>query len=73
MGGDMPWFIIQSERKTSTVYIVEAEDAETATIGKKESEYLGYFDSETTGVQVNGPFKNADDALESDFAFVDGR
>jgi hypothetical protein len=69
----MPWFIIQSERKTSTVYIIEAEDAEAATSEKTESEYLGYFDGETTGVQVIGPFKSEDDALESDFAFVDGR
>jgi hypothetical protein len=69
----MPWFIIQSERKTSTVYITEAEDAEAAISGKKESEYLGYFDTETTGVQVIGPFKSEDDAVESDFAFVDGR
>ena len=69
----MPWFIIQSERKTSTVYIIEAEDAEAATGGEKESKYLGYFDGETTGVQVIGPFKSEDDALGSDFAFVDGR
>lgn len=69
----MPWFIFQSERKTLTVHIIEAENAEAATSGKKESEHLGYFDAETTGVHVFGPFKSEDDALESDFAFVDGR
>jgi len=69
----MPWFIIQSERKTSTVYIVEADDAATAVSGENEADYLGYFDSETTGMQVIGPFKSQDDALESDFAFVDGQ
>ena len=69
----MPWFIIQSERKTLTIYLVEAENAETAAHEDLEPGYLGYFDAEVAGAQVFGPFENADDALASDFAFVNGR
>ena len=69
----MPWFIIQSERKTLTVYAVEAENIEIATTESKAGEYLGYFDGETIGGQVFGPFTSRADALASDSAFVDGR
>jgi hypothetical protein len=69
----MPWFIVQSERKTLTIYLVEAEDSEAAAQNVDKGEYLGYFDDETTGVNVVGPFETEEDALNDDSAYVDGQ
>ena len=72
-GRNMPWFIVQSERKTLTIYLVEAEDSEAAAQNVEDGDYLGYFDDETTDVNVVGPFETEEDALNDDSAYVDGR
>jgi hypothetical protein len=69
----MPWFIVQTERKTLTIYLVEAKDSEAATQNVDDSDYLGYFDDETTDVNVVGPFETEEDALNDDSAYVNGR
>lgn len=70
---NMPWFIVQTERKTLSIYLVQAENSEVAAENVVDGDYVGYFDDETTGVNVIGPFETDEDALHDDSAYVDGR
>ena len=70
----MPWFIIQSPRRTWTVCLVEAADAVAARNGSDDG-YLGYFDEddpETESVVV-GPFESQKAALEDESSYVEGK
>jgi len=49
----MAWFIIQSERKTWTKYLVEAEDEEAA-FDSDHWQYLGYVDGDDTEAIIVG-------------------
>jgi len=71
----MPWFIVQSARKTLEIYLIEAKDENTAasSIGAAGCRYLGYFDGESTGVGVVGPFDSPGTALEDDSSYSQGR
>ena len=69
----MAWFIIQSERKTWTKYLVEAEDKETALENCDEWQYLGYMDGEDTESRgIGGPFANREEAFADIESYVDG-
>lgn len=69
----MPWFIVESERKTWTKYIVEAADEHAALDACDDWEYFGYVDGEDSESKVVGaPFGSRDDALDDEVAYVDG-
>ena len=69
----MPWFIIQSERKTWTKYLVEADNMEGALDACDKWEYIGYVDGEDTCSRVvAGGFATEAEALDDDQAYVDG-
>ena len=42
----MAWFILQSERRTYTIFLVEAQDQAMARCSFDDAEYLGYVDGE---------------------------
>lgn len=68
----MPWFIVQSERKTWTRYVVQADSAEAATDDSNDWQYFGYVDGEDTESKViGGPFESREEALDDDEAYVD--
>lgn len=69
----MPWFIVQTERKTLTIYLVEAKTPDVAAENVDGSDYVGYFDDQTTDMNVIGPFETKDDALDDTSAYVSGR
>jgi hypothetical protein len=69
----MPWFIVQTERKTLTIYLVEAETPEVAAENVDDRDYIGYFDGQSTDMKVIGPFETKDDALDDTSAYVSGR
>ncbi len=69
----MPWFILQSERKTWTKFLVQAEDSNAAILASDNWEYFGYVDGEDTESEVvGGPFSSRDEALDDGVAWVDG-
>jgi hypothetical protein len=71
-GGDMPWFVIQCERKTWTKYLVEADDEDTA-IDSDDWQYLGYVDGEDTeDTVVGGPFGDSVEALADICSYFEG-
>ncbi|MCC7353769.1 MAG: hypothetical protein IT330_08430 [Anaerolineae bacterium] len=67
----MPWYIVATERKTWAKYLVEAEDEE-AIYNTDDWEYLGYVDGDDTDHEINGPFRNKDEALHDNDSHVDG-
>jgi hypothetical protein len=70
----MPWFIVQSARKTLTIYLVEADTKEDAAKSyDNEKGYLGYFDDESLGLSVVGPFETDEAALADDSSYTQGR
>lgn len=69
----MPWFVIETERKTWTKFLVEAADEADAYEKADAGEYLGYRDGEDETARIYGPFASRDAALDSDAACVDGR
>ncbi len=69
----MAWLIIQSERKTWTKYLVEAEDEEAALYASDDWQYLGYLDGEDTESNVvGGPFESKAQALADIVSYVEG-
>ena len=69
----MPWFIVQSERKTWPKYLVEAADEDAALYDSVDWEYFGYVDGEDTeSIVVRGPFGTRGEALDDTVAYVDG-
>lgn len=69
----MAWFIIQSERRTWTKYLVEAEDPCAALQDSINWHYLGYVDGEDTeSVVVGYPYENKSDAMADVFSYVEG-
>ena len=70
----MAWFIIQTERKTWTKYLVEADDAEEACWERVDDwRYLGYVDGEDYETKVvAGPFHSDLAALADEETYVDG-
>lgn len=70
----MPWFIVETERKTWTKYLVEAADEEEAHDKASDAgEYLGYLDGDDESSIVEGPFASRDAAVEDIASVVDGR
>ena len=69
----MSWFIVQSARKTLTIYLVEADNEQAARESYDDREYLGFFDDETLDLKVVGPFQTQGAALSDDSSYVDGR
>jgi len=69
----MAWFIIETERKTWTKYLVEAANEREAYYKADAGEYLGYRDGEDEQARTHGPFASRNAALDSDAASVDGR
>ena len=69
----MPWFILETERKTWTKYLVEATDEREAYYKSDAGEYLGYRDGEDEKVHTYGPFQSRSAALEDIASSVDGR
>ncbi len=69
----MAWFIIESERRTWTKYLVEADDSEVATRCSDRWEYLGYLDGDDTDSRVvGGPFEDEAHALADLSSHVEG-
>ncbi|OGO36121.1 MAG: hypothetical protein A2W35_19310 [Chloroflexi bacterium RBG_16_57_11] len=69
----MAWFIIQSERKTYTKFIVEAESEEMALSDADNWEYIGYLDGYDTSSEVVGEqFRDKKAALNDLASVVDG-
>ncbi len=69
----MDWFIIQSERKSWTKYLVEAKDEDAALANCDDWEYLGYVDGEDTKSElVSSALETKAEALQHDMAFVEG-
>jgi hypothetical protein len=68
----MLWFIIETERKTWTKYLVEADD-EASAYDRDTEEYLGYVDGQDETSRTYGPFQSRDAALEDSASSVDGR
>lgn len=69
----MAWFIIQSERKTWTKYLVQAKDKDAALSNCDCWEYLGYVDGEDTKSTIAaGPFEAENEAITNTFAFIEG-
>ena len=69
----MPWFIVETERKTWTKYLVEAADEAEAHCKDDAWEYLGYLDGDDEDSRAYGPFASRDAALEDVASVVDGR
>jgi hypothetical protein len=70
---NMPWFIIESERKTWTKCLVEAEDEEAALGASDRWQYLGYVDGDDSESRVvGGPFESEAKAMDDIASFVDG-
>lgn len=67
------WFIVETERKTWTKYLVQAADAADAKEQVDTGEYLGYRDGADASCRIYGPFTRRDTALYSDASHVDGR
>ena len=68
----MPLFIVQSERKTWTKFLVEAPN-EALALESDEDRYLGYVDGDNTeATVVGGPFANEEEALRDVSSYVDG-
>ncbi len=68
----MPWFVVQSERKTWTKYIVEAKDEEAAIQNSDGWQYVGYVDGEDTESTVlGGPFNGKVEARADLTSYVD--
>lgn len=71
--GSMAWFIIQSERKTWTKYLVEAPSKEDAIADSDKWQYLGYLDGEDTESDIaGGPFKTEPEARADLASYIDG-
>lgn len=68
----MAWFIIQTEWKTWTKDLVEAEDEEAAFNASDDWEYLGYLDGDDTSHEIAGLFRNRVEALHDIASYVDG-
>ncbi len=69
----MAWFIIQSERKTWTKFLVEAENEENALASCDDWQYIGFVDGEDTDTKVVGnPFESKIEALADVVSFVEG-
>jgi hypothetical protein len=68
----MPWFIIQTERKTWTKYIVEAANEEEAHDLHDKWDYIGYLDGDDTDSEVFGGFPTKEAAFKDDLSYVDG-
>lgn len=69
----LQWFIIETERKTWTKYLVTAANVADAKERSDTGEYLGYRDGEDESCRVYGPFVHRDAALENNAGYVDGR
>ncbi len=68
----MAWFLIQSERKTWTKYLVEANDEEAAIESSDNWQYLGYVDGDDTeSTMAGGPFRSKAEALADLSSYVD--
>jgi hypothetical protein len=69
----MPWFIVHSERKTWTKYVVEAENEDAALRDSDNWQYLGYVDGEDTESDVvGGSFMEYYEALADIVSYVEG-
>ncbi|MDP2898324.1 MAG: hypothetical protein Q8Q12_17440 [bacterium] len=69
----MAWFVVHSERKTWTKYLVEAGDNTAALLACDDWEYFGYVDGEDTESKVvGGAFSSRGEALDDDISWVDG-
>jgi len=69
----MPWFIVQTERKTWTKYLVEANDEESALASSDNWEYWGYLDGDDTDSDIiAGPFETRATALADAATHTDG-
>ena len=69
----MLWFVVQSERKTWTKYLVQAPDKAAALDFRDHEQYLGYVDGDNTeATVVGGPFANEDEALKDASSYVEG-
>jgi hypothetical protein len=71
-GGTMPWFVIQTERKTWTKYVVEAANEEEATYSDDNWHYIGYLDGDDTDSEVVGEFPTKKAAFADAVSYVDG-
>ena len=69
----MPWFIVETERKTWTKFLVEAADEAEAHRKDDAWEYLGYQDGDDEDCRTYGPFASRTDALDDTASAVDGR
>jgi hypothetical protein len=68
----MAWYIIQSERKTWTKYVVQAEDEKSAIDACDEWEYIGFIDGDdTSSIVIGGPFKKNEDLSNDILSFVE--
>jgi hypothetical protein len=69
----MAWFIIESERKTWTKFLVEADDEDAALGACDNWQYLGYVDGDDTESRASGgPFDSRARAMDDLASFVDG-
>lgn len=68
----MAFWIVSSERKTWTKYLVQAETQAEAQ-SRDNEEYLGYVDGDDDRATVSGPFDSKEAALESDDSRTEGR
>ena len=69
----MAWFILQSERKTWTKFLVEAQDEAKAQCSFDDAQYLGYVDGEDLDtIVLAGPFVSGAEAFEDSRSYVEG-
>jgi hypothetical protein len=68
----MPWYIVETERRTVTKYLVEATDEAGAHEIADAGEYVGYCDGPDEAIRAYGPFASRDAALDDAVSNVDG-
>jgi hypothetical protein len=69
----MAWFIIESERKTWTKFLVEAEDEDATLDACDDWQFLGYVDGDDTESRViGGLFDSRARAMDDLASFVEG-
>jgi hypothetical protein len=64
----MAFYLKHAIRETRTVHLVEGKDREDA--AQHDGEYLGYVDGDDNDCEWFGPFETREEALESDYAWV---
>jgi len=64
----MAFYLKHAIRETRTVYLVEGMDREDAE--QYDGEHLGYVDGDDNDCEWFGPFETREEALESDYAWV---